>query len=90
MIDPTDMGFIVDVQNDIQTTVKDLAESHINTIKDEIADAISMKCSSAAGDVVQELMQKYPFMTENATSEDIMWEELQNQIEDAVYNNIRY
>lgn len=90
MIDVSDMSFMVDVRNDIETTVRDIIEREVSAAKDEISDIISRTAMNAASEACEEINKAYPFMTENATSEDIIYEELQNSIEDEIRNNLGY
>ena len=89
MIEISDLDFMISIQNDIQTTVRDIVEREVSQINDEIADAISRAAMNAASEASEEILKAYPFMTENVTSEDIIYEELQVKIEDDIYNNLR-
>lgn len=90
MIEPSELDFLVEVRNDIETSVRDIIDNQVNSIKDEIADHISRAAMNAASEASELIQKAYPFMTENAISEDMMYEELQGKIEDHIYNNLRY
>ena len=88
-IDTDELEFIGEIRNNIQLSIATQSESLTDQAIDQLNDEISRQSSQIASEIASGIMQEFPSI-EKSVSEDQIYEELLNKVEETIRNDLRY